>query len=461
MSTLKPNYGTPVVRRSYYLRKSARAQRDIIRKPWRLPMAAQNLAAITIQKHFRRLLALRRAEKLLRSPRKIRRQLLEEAERGKIRKHGDSTVTQKLRAKFLTSEYNNPMTDEEDNLRQFCAALIQATFKMMLERRRFKWQRFAMYHVAAIQIQWAWKAKQKFFKKEKKVNRTEEAALTIQKFWRSYTNVRVYRYYRDLINFKEKGNPMQLLKSINPTEASYLDGASNIHIRFRLGGDKFPPMIYYKVYCHGSICDVNSYAPRDYAKGQIEQQKSRVTKITLGLGDIPDNDPLKEPHGGWYTRDDHNGWRPISDKIITPYDAVELETKSKKVEYHSNKYKRKELSQRQKRLQKLRWLKKLYRDAKYAESQDGAEEDDDQSQADSENPLEHEAFEFMDSEEFDHQVSDLLEWSEGLDFEKYQDNWGKLATSAKSEIFTPNMVLGEMSNPFFELHGQGNPEIAP
>jgi len=44
-----------------------------------------------------------------------------------------------------------------------------------------------------------------------------------------------------------------------------LDVASNVHIRFRLGGENFPPTIYYKIYCHGSVCDINSFAPRDYA----------------------------------------------------------------------------------------------------------------------------------------------------------------------------------------------------
>ena len=49
--------------------------------------------------------------------------------------------------------------------------------------------------------------------------------------------MRIFRYYKDLINFKEKGDPAQLLKSVNPGEASLLDGATKSHIRFRLGGD--------------------------------------------------------------------------------------------------------------------------------------------------------------------------------------------------------------------------------
>ena len=46
----------------------------------------------------------------------------------------------------------------------------------------------------------------------------------------------MYRYYRDLINFKTRGNPAMMLKCINPKEAKYLDAASGIHIKFRLAG---------------------------------------------------------------------------------------------------------------------------------------------------------------------------------------------------------------------------------
>ena len=72
----------------------------------------------------------------------------------------------------------------------------------------------------------------------------------IQKAWRTFTNVKIFKYYKELINFKEKydlnfyfniviyrGDPMQFLKSVNPGEAGILDAASKCHIRFRLGGD--------------------------------------------------------------------------------------------------------------------------------------------------------------------------------------------------------------------------------
>jgi len=61
-----------------------------------------------------------------------------------------------------------------------------------------------------------------------------------------------------------RGSPYDLLKSINPAEASLLDAASRCHVRFRLGGTKFPPLIYYKIFSHGGVVDINAFAPRDY-----------------------------------------------------------------------------------------------------------------------------------------------------------------------------------------------------
>ena len=89
-------------------------------------------------------------------------------------------------------------------MQDFCAALIQATYKMSLTRRLFKYHRFAMYHIGAIQIQWAWRAHLQRKRKQKQKSKEDIAAEKIQKSWRAFTNVRIYKYYKDLINFQQK-----------------------------------------------------------------------------------------------------------------------------------------------------------------------------------------------------------------------------------------------------------------
>jgi hypothetical protein len=56
---------------------------------------------------------------------------------------------------------------------------------------------------------------------------------------------------------------------MNPQEYALADVASGAHIRFRLGGHKFPPTVYYKVYTHASISDINSFAPRYFVNGGV------------------------------------------------------------------------------------------------------------------------------------------------------------------------------------------------
>jgi hypothetical protein len=86
-----------------------------------------------------------------------------------------------------------------------------------------------------------------------------KAAKIIQKAYRHYTDKRIFRYYKELIAFHNQGDPSHLLKGINPAEgklnvlfvsfliiAALLDPAIGARVRFRLGGTRFPPMMYYK-----------------------------------------------------------------------------------------------------------------------------------------------------------------------------------------------------------------------
>jgi len=81
----------------------------------------------------------------------------------------------------------------------------------------------------------------------------DRAARVIQRAWLGFRNSRIFRYYRDLIHFRERGDPRELLKSINPREAQLADAASGIHVRFRLGGTVFPPLVFYKIYTHRPV----------------------------------------------------------------------------------------------------------------------------------------------------------------------------------------------------------------
>lgn len=222
-------------------------------------------------------------------------------------------------------------------------------------------------------------------------------------------------------------------------EASLIDKASNLQIRFRLGGNvlptqKFPPLIYYKIFVVHGVCDVNSFAPRDYTEVRKISHKTTVN-MTF------ETEEVKKATEGWYQRADNNGWRPITDNVLAPFDSVESATAKKVRVYHFSKTKRAELTAIERRKKKLKWLKKLYFDAKRSDEADaektrmlegglthsGGEKVE-------ENPFGNPQLLEMGDGEFEAYVDDLLEWSETLDYDKYTENWRQIATSAPSNV---------------------------
>ena len=54
----------------------------------------------------------------------------------------------------------------------------------------------------------------------------EMAAAIIQRVWRRHSNRQTFAYYRELIAFKHRCDPKQVLRYINPREADLIDAAA-------------------------------------------------------------------------------------------------------------------------------------------------------------------------------------------------------------------------------------------
>jgi hypothetical protein len=163
-----------------------------------------------------------------------------------------------------------------------------------------------------------------------KRNPYEEAAFKIQDLWRRYCFRKIFRYFKDLVLNKLKGTPSELLRNIIPGETCLLDKATGAHVRFRLGGMIFPPMIFFKIYTHRPLCDVNAFAPRDYTKEMSKVNPLQVhnkldsamkagalhpvySSIRVGAKYFNTTITTTNLSGeGWYRRGDFNNWRPIS-----------------------------------------------------------------------------------------------------------------------------------------------------
>ncbi|XP_015270294.1 PREDICTED: uncharacterized protein C11orf65 homolog [Gekko japonicus] len=181
--------------------------------------------------------------------------------------------------------------------------------------------------------------------------RREVAASMIQRAWKRWLDIGVFEYYKDLIGFKRCGEPSRLMRYIEPREAEFLDAAAGVHIRFRLGGPKFPPCIYYKVFTHRPIVDMCANSPKDYAtlttlKGQRRRGKFQG-----------DN---REDLCGWYQRVENNGWRLLSPRFWKALDSITAEDNIRVKEFHYSKVQKKQEIQKRRKRRKIEWLKKMY-----------------------------------------------------------------------------------------------------
>ncbi|KAH9254310.1 heat shock protein 60, mitochondrial [Batrachochytrium salamandrivorans] len=191
----------------------------------------------------------------------------------------------------------------------------------------------------------------------------------------------------------EHGDPKQLLKFINPKEAQYVEDGVGAHIRFRLGGHTFPPVIYYKVFVHQSIIDMNAFSPRNYTEEKTKQllPRQRFNKAyTLTAPCESDT---------WYHRFENNEWRPVSETTwgnnCMHLHSVIIASPVKRPFHHVKTVRHQDILRRRKE----------------RDLNDEVDIDRIVNELDCEHP------------DF------LIKWTRALDFESYQENWTMLATT--------------------------------
>ncbi|XP_027436344.1 protein MFI isoform X1 [Zalophus californianus] len=259
------------------------------------------------------------------------------------------------------------------------------------------------------------------WKEESELIERDKAARIIQKAWKCFLNVAVFQHYKRLIDIRRQGEPHQIVKYIDPKEAELLDAAAGVHVRFRLGGVKFPPDIYYKIFTHRHIEDLCANSPRDY------------TKLPAKYTSHSKSDDLQEEdHSGWYRRVENNGWRPVSDTFWVSTENVEV-GEEKEIEFHFSKLKRRQDMEKKRKIRKIEWMRKMY----YAGN----------LQAKSTNhrtlDLIHTATKgLMRAVEgggidsvMEWEVDEVLNWTNALNFDEYIANWKEIATSNSSDNF--------------------------
>eukprot|EP00941_MAST-03F_sp_MAST-3F-sp1_P000018 g18.t1 len=468
----KTSIGLTKIWMSAFSRLGKTSTRDIIREPWKLPMAAQNLASRLIQTKYRGHLARKMVQLSgWEGPRIV-----------KIKKRKPNWA----KAPKFSEQYSRWMGSYAvEGIEGFAAAKIQATYWKWRFRRRFIWQRYTMYHIAAMEIQYVYRASKRFeAEKSRKKYKDKEikAALLVQNKWRCHANRRIYKYYRDLIRFRNAGDPAEMLRSINGSEANLIDPASKIYVRFRLGGYSFPPTIYYKVYTSSPICDVGAFAPKNYSAtgptadsaSQLHNSVSRrstnqsvsqtalanaplsstirvgKTYFTAQLTEDSRSETVVGLDSDWYERWENNGWRSVTAKSLQDHkdDSVTKRSAAKRIPYNRNKLRRKEDLIRIRKEKKRKWLRRLYFEGMAKERKTGNNnEETKKTKLNSpilsnvgnsftlrNQPKENNVDIDFDSPEWDERIAEeLLEWTEELDYDSYLESWISIGTSTTSD----------------------------
>jgi hypothetical protein len=486
----------------WFLAKPSSWRRSLIREPWSLPVAAMHLAAFVIQQAADSRWNLRKKAAQLTAQQAAKERKSPSNKIREVLRHRYLFLMQRqLEMRFSGGVGNmNQKTSAYASFEHFCAALIQSAWRAKFYdhvnnvKRVLIYKKRTLFQVAAYEIQCAYRSfRQRRTEESKRFarQRSEEAtthsderhaaATKLQRSWRKTNDYKMYMALKEIIgNFNGAGDPCMLLRSIAPREAQMLDPAMQVHVRFRLGGEHFPPSIYYKIFSHGKIVDLCAFAPRDYAAVRSN---------------------LPEYQHEWYMRVERNGWRPIAMRLYKKMDDIEKSTAQRaQPNFHHNRLQRRQDLERKRKHQKVRWMQKLYqlklqgplardpegpqterrlREDEVRSSQsmrsgsrhsdqsvgsDSAEVvyashdgDDGRSDISSEYSRQQRrqhmdgASEHSDDREeyFQEQwrtqpidedpMSDemLLEWTKKLDFDSYMDSWARIATSDISEGILP------------------------
>lgn len=279
-------------------------------------------------------------------------------------------------------------------------------------------------------------------RKKRGVPSAGRAAFLIQRGWRGFTNKRIFAYLREMLYFREQGDAHELLRGINPREAALIDAATAIHIRFRLGGELFPPAIFYKVYTHAPVTDVGAFAPRDYTASKQPPPIAMHNHANPGDGRA-EMRAAAAAHSGWYRRVENNGWRPVAGEALG--DINTTARTSLPIVWHHDKLVRKVEAQRKRKERKREWLRTMYALGRGGE---GGGEGSPPLGLLGEPPTvaTFDGFGPEGEGDSDEELNALLEWTDGLDYDSYHQDWLALATSSRPEWTTeraapPGLVL--------------------
>jgi hypothetical protein len=190
---------------------------------------------------------------------------------------------------------------------------------------------------------------------EQQVDQKTFNARRIQRWWRSHRDRSIFSQIKHHLAHtlrpvnEVKGHPRKLMMLLNPMERQLLDDkVFDFHIRFRLDGCVFPPLVVYKVSLNRGAVDLNAFSPRPKylvgKAGRIQRSQEQLDNVTVNETKL---------QRGWYERLDRNGWRPIH---ASPESFLSLD----RPRSHHHSRPRRQQQAKQKRIERQNeWLQQL------------------------------------------------------------------------------------------------------
>ena len=423
--------------------------RWLICHPSLYPVCTLHLAAITIQRWWRRLGRVRRTK---RSRRRVEHVPTWEHPWQRLARVVDAEHSSDGRLVVAGGSSRQQLMQHATSLDDYCARVIQRAWRASRQRRRRLYLRRSMYRIAASSIQQWWRAR--LTELSNKASVRVMAAVTIQRAYRRHADRRIYRFFRQLLLSRQNADPLLLLRTLQAGEHVLADSSSGLYVRLRLGGASFPPLIYYKVFTTQHVLDIGSFAPRDYA---LDERRRREAKKARTISCDEDRTDIQY----WYQRWENNGWRVVGGQLLLEHrdDEVEDRTAAVRLYHHPNKHVRRGEAERRRKERRVEWMKQMYARGRQCEASGEQRTEEAKERMDvyevthamsaligqtkaqrrraEATPVGKDRDEVVEED-----VDELVDWASQLAFDQYQHHWSMRGTtrSAQRQTIRPRNI---------------------
>uniref|UniRef100_A0A2C9KG98 Uncharacterized protein n=1 Tax=Biomphalaria glabrata TaxID=6526 RepID=A0A2C9KG98_BIOGL len=113
-----------------------------------------------------------------------------------------------------------------------------------------------------------------------KRDQQKRAVLIIERAWVSYRNKQMFKLLKNSVCAAENSLSYEILRKVSPKEAEFFSHKHHqIRLRFRFGGEEFPPMIFFKIFIQTGVQKVKYLSGRKMIKPATEASADALKQM--------------------------------------------------------------------------------------------------------------------------------------------------------------------------------------